>query len=479
MLKQFVFAITASVAITATNAATITVNSLADPGTGSTCTLRQAIESANTDTAIGVCISGAGVDTIVFDAALNLTAATPGTITLDQSSMSEAPLSGSATVNWLLTTQGGLTITGPGSTALIIDGGGLATTAIGRRILRITDNDNTNASLATISGVTFRNGRNAAGTTSVTGGCIGSSESINLTDVVFENCEAFADTANVAGGALLVGIPTATVATTLPNASLTNVRFLRNRTVRNAATSSSFDIGGAAVLGDPILKIGTVSISQTQFTGNSSSARGALIVGNATSVSMTQVQFAGNAATGRLPNAGRHGAFFINNIAGNVTLDRVDVAGNTATLERGGAGIITVGGVVNITNSAFDGNAALAGRIGGLEIATDTFDPITGNCTGTQRRDVVLINVSIRGNRALTNTGGLRIFCSENVAINDSEFVGNTIVGSPVAGSGGLSAANIFDNTSVALFNVLIAQNETNAGAVDGGFGVFGVRNTG
>src|SRR5258708_26734721 len=84
----------AAVVTLAASANTITVTSLADPGDGTTCTLRQAISAANTDTIVGTCTAGQPaptVDSIVFSAALNLTPATPGTITLDQSSMSEAP----------------------------------------------------------------------------------------------------------------------------------------------------------------------------------------------------------------------------------------------------------------------------------------------------------------------------------------------------------------------------------------------------
>ena len=46
-------------------AATITVNSTADPGTDDAeCTLREAITSANTDTAFGGCVTGSGDDVI-------------------------------------------------------------------------------------------------------------------------------------------------------------------------------------------------------------------------------------------------------------------------------------------------------------------------------------------------------------------------------------------------------------------------------
>src|SRR5262249_39112286 len=46
--------------------ATITVNSLADPGRAGICTLRDAITAANTMTATNGCVAGKGNDTIQF-----------------------------------------------------------------------------------------------------------------------------------------------------------------------------------------------------------------------------------------------------------------------------------------------------------------------------------------------------------------------------------------------------------------------------
>ncbi|HUN58678.1 MAG TPA: right-handed parallel beta-helix repeat-containing protein [Candidatus Binataceae bacterium] len=59
---------------TAGEAATITVNSLADPGASGICVLRDAITAANTETAVNGCAAGTGNDTIVFSVT--------GTITL-------------------------------------------------------------------------------------------------------------------------------------------------------------------------------------------------------------------------------------------------------------------------------------------------------------------------------------------------------------------------------------------------------------
>lgn len=81
-------------------AATITVNSLADPGTAGTCTLRDAITAANTMTATNGCAAGTGNDTVQFSLM--------GTITL------------AAT---LPEVTGIVTITGPASPGITISGG--------------------------------------------------------------------------------------------------------------------------------------------------------------------------------------------------------------------------------------------------------------------------------------------------------------------------------------------------------------------
>ncbi len=82
------------------HAATITVNTADDPGSVTACSLRSAIESANTGLAVDGCESGtSGADEIVFDQSL-----AGSTITLGSS----------------LTIENSLTINGPGSDQLTI-----------------------------------------------------------------------------------------------------------------------------------------------------------------------------------------------------------------------------------------------------------------------------------------------------------------------------------------------------------------------
>jgi len=177
--------------------AIITVNSLADDlfpdGVGSLtdgngtpvalaphCTLRMALAAANLDIPIGGangCVAGsaAGSDTIVF---MGITL--PGTILLADKPMSTAPVIFIGPVNAPpLFAARAVTINGPGSSQLTIDGSLAA--ASGRRILGASDGTGLALFTFGMNGLRLANGtvRNDAG------GCLISSESVVLNDVVF------------------------------------------------------------------------------------------------------------------------------------------------------------------------------------------------------------------------------------------------------------------------------------------------------
>ena len=70
LLRPLSQAVALALAASGAHAATITVTDGGDAGTATTCTLRQAIVSANTDSAQGSCTAGSGADTINFAAGL-------------------------------------------------------------------------------------------------------------------------------------------------------------------------------------------------------------------------------------------------------------------------------------------------------------------------------------------------------------------------------------------------------------------------
>lgn len=154
-------------------AATITVNDLTDAVGGSTCTLRNAIYSANLETAQGGCIAGtAGGNTIEFAAGLS------GIIQLDAAA---TDLHDDAS----LRIGSELTISGPGPDLLTIRGDNASPVIYAKY----------NAESVVISGVTITNGNAPRG-----GGIFSRAESLNIV-----NSHVTGNTADLTGGGVWHG----------------------------------------------------------------------------------------------------------------------------------------------------------------------------------------------------------------------------------------------------------------------------------
>src|SRR5207248_1366560 len=109
---------------------------------GGDCSLREAIQAANTDSAIDACTAGAGADTITVPA---------GTYTLSVAGIGE-----DANATGDLDITGMLIINGAGSSSTIVDGGAID---------RVFD---VHPTTVQINGITIRNGD----TSTATGGGI-------------------------------------------------------------------------------------------------------------------------------------------------------------------------------------------------------------------------------------------------------------------------------------------------------------------
>jgi Calx-beta domain-containing protein/centrosomal CEP192-like protein len=222
------------------NSATITVTSLADPGTAGTCTLRQAISVLNASSVAGTsCVnSGAAFgtsDIIDFDAALT------GTITLGSTLTTPA-----AAKNY--------TINAP-TLAITVNGNG-------NRIFNLT----TSATLS-VSGLTFTGGNSANG----------GAFDVSSGTLTISNSALFGNTTTGSGGALRNNGGTVTIknSTISGNSSLgdgggirntTGTMTLNNVTVTKNSTTGVLggnDGGGISIGG------GTVTLSNTIVAGNS------------------------------------------------------------------------------------------------------------------------------------------------------------------------------------------------------------------
>ena len=291
--------------------------------------------------------------------------------------MEPAPFTSTGPLTWLLYVAGNLTINGSGSNLLTINGGGLSPAVAGLRMMVVSNNDLAVDAPTTITGVSFKEGRSVASIAAgggAAGGCLFSREFLTLTDVVFSGCEAAgtgdggassATNLSTTGGALTMG---ATLATDFrPNATLSNVRFVGNRTVHGTAGSNFTSAGGGATFGNGNnLWVGAISFSGSTFVGNTSETIGGLRITGATSVAISNTDFISNTAT-----TSSDGGFLINNISGTVTISGSSFVGNTAALRRGGGQIATVGSgltpadeVITLNDVFFIGNVAAGQDIG-------------------------------------------------------------------------------------------------------------------
>ena len=137
-------------------AATITVGNNSDAGDGTSCTLRQAIAAANTDSVgTSTCTAGSGADTIVF--------------------------AGGITSVGLDGANGALTLTSANATT--IDGGAGVTISLSNgssRILAVSAGATAVLSHITVSG----------GSSALDGGCIYSTGTLTLDNSTVSNCTA-------------------------------------------------------------------------------------------------------------------------------------------------------------------------------------------------------------------------------------------------------------------------------------------------
>ncbi|MFC1777574.1 choice-of-anchor Q domain-containing protein [Pseudomonadota bacterium] len=397
------------------HAAIIDVDSLSDTTAPSACTLRDAIESANTDAAVGGCAAGSLVDTITFD---GLT--TPATIQL---------------TNGQLTIKTPMNIQGPGQDQLTIDAGGLS------RVISIDswapDTPDTDIDVSidgvTVSGGLIPNasipfeGYNGAG--------IESLENLTLSNVTISGNTATTDGA--AGGLYIFrGIATITDSTITNNSSywagagidvgkatlnitdsfVTNnhtqngdgaginvwggtLNLLRSTVSGNTAEGDFKGGGGIYARGLPFgatARRADISIINSQISQNTAPGGGALKVSEFATVSISNSTLTANTANGT-GNFDAGGAIDANSNGKSgdegytITIVNTTISGNSAT--RGGA-INTTGGILTINHVTMTDNSASEGTfgaVGGLVVGSgsniDMSNSIIANSTGADCED--------------------------------------------------------------------------------------------
>ena len=407
------------------HAATITVNTTADAlATDGNCSLREALQAANTDTAIDGCAKGSGADTVVVPAG-----------SYDFS----AALAGSED-NGL---QGDLDI----KTPMTIQGAGAVTTTVdAERLDRVFD---VVANVpVTIAGLTIRGGNApplVMGTSMGVGAGIQNIGNLTLSgDIVTDN-DAFQG-----GGVLTTG---------------------GSLTVRNSTISHNH---GDANLGGGVLAQsgGTASVTGSLIADNRAQEGGGVWIGTGSSGIVTQSSVDGN--TGSANDGG--GIYS----QGDLTVTDVTVSGNTAGFGAGIENAATSPAKATLTRVLVTGNSATGTVLKGGGVFNDgpmTIDGSTfsGNTAGSSAGSgsglgggifsdstLTLTRSTITGNNALNGDGFF-------MATGQATLENVTITGNGQSSAKGRGGGIFSDGGSLSLANVTVAGNEASFAAGDGG----------
>jgi CSLREA domain-containing protein len=358
------------------------------------CSLREAVLSANTDTAVGGCVAGGGGDTILFDSAL----ARPVTITLAVAGADEdAAATGDLDITGTLSIDG--MATGAAAAALaptiVIDG---------RALDRVFDIQP--GAHVTIQGVAIRNGLAAIADA---GGGVRSRGELTLRHASVSANQG-GGLRNAAGSMMLSDV---VVNDNLGGYGIVNVE----QGVLTIADSKVNANQGGGLYN----QVARATLNRVEVTGNSGSA---LVNTGSTASNLTVT-----ASTVMSNNVTGSGGGLLNNgVGATTTLDTTRMAYNTATA-AGGA--IFNSGILAISASLIDHNQANTG--GGIDHASGA---------------LTIANSTISQNRAGDNGGGL-----SNRVTATARFV--TFNANSAAGAGG-NIFN--DEGSLALSGAIIAN---------------------
>jgi CSLREA domain-containing protein len=388
---------------------TFTVTTLVDDATGNAancndtstgaapygaCSLRDAIVAAMTvGTATATPIVNFAPVQSTSTVPITLSAATPGTY--DVTTGGTLPYTNAV----------GISIVGPGANLLTVSGGAT------KQIFNIYSGN------LTVSGLTFANGYTAG-----SGGAFNASQGgLTINNCVFNNNSALS-----VGGAIEVGETSLTV---------TNSTFTGNRAANGGAigyfndiatiTGSTFANNSAPNTGGAIFNYhaGTMTVSNSTFTGNSSGYGGAINNENyqgATALMLINDTISGN-------SDGGNGSTGINNsgvlmLGNNLIGDSVNNSGGTVT-DNGGNVVVGSGTpVVTLTGLAL----APLGNYGGL---TQTMPPLPGDvaiCSGVPANATTAgLTTDQRGNPRSTTAYGSTI-CVDAGAVQTAYLVSFT-----------------------------------------------------
>jgi predicted outer membrane repeat protein len=378
------------------DAATITVNSLADPGASGICGLRDAITAANTGSSVNGCVAGSGNDTIVFSVTgtittVNTLPAIANTLTIQGPVVSPPAITISSTGNFFnpwfvdsdatlnlssvtisisnrLTNLGALSVTnsvftGTGTGAISSEGS--LTLKVSSSTFSFNEcNACGSAAIQSEGPVAVTNSTFEHNESAGSGGAI-SADSLTVTNSTFTD-----NSATFGGGAISAGTLT-----------VSNSSFGDNSSFCLPDTCLPGPTGGA-------IDAGLVTVSNSAFTDNSASFGGAIDVDSGT---ITNSTFTGNTSKVIFPLGSIRGFGGAILSQGSTAVTNSTFSANSADVDSGG-GIFNNEGALTVTNSTFNGNAGgaigngsafFASSLGTVDVKGAILTASTGgNCVG-------------------------------------------------------------------------------------------------
>ena len=407
--------------------ATITVDTTDDElNNDGDCSLREAIQAANTDSAVDACQSGSGADTIILPA---------GTYTLTIAGAAE-----NANQTGDLDILADLTLTGSGADTTILDANALD------RAIHVQPGVTAN-----VSGLTITGGQVAG-----YGGGIVNQGTLNLSNsyvtqnslsngdgggvanfagvLTVTDCEITDNTVNVYGGGGISNL----------NGQVTITRTLIDgNTAPDTASGSGGGIKNLALSADAVMSVTDSTISNNQV-GNMGGGIANITAGYVATLTVERTVISNNSAPGGNDYPKGLGGGVANSVstglsanggAGVVTIRNSDISNNQAT-NGGGIGVSPATAVVYVAmQTTVEGSTIRGNTAGGNGVQT-------GNGGGILSMDgtLTLRNSTLSGNQANGTAGALAM----------SGLGGGLLAGSmALPGTANVVATTISENTAV------------------------------
>jgi len=319
------------------------------------------------------------------------------TITLAASTTYSASDIG-ATFTFSSVESNSLTLTGAGAGSTILDGG---------NAFRVMILSATSASV-TVSGITFQNGSNGAGS--------GSGLAVIGDEANIQNCVISHNVVSSVDGA---GI--------YVSALTGNLTFSNNTVSDNQALGVGGNAGGAILVMSSPTNTTTATVEGNTFSGNTSAAAD-------------------------------YGALLLST-PGNVVFNNNTISSNTAASDYGAGAVVSTTGSLTLSGNTVLNNTATANGTGGLAVVASGSGSITFNSNTVQSNTSALIS----GGVTLTSGTGEVSASGNTISGNSTTGAGSDYAGLLISTSGNVSFTDntVSDNTAIDQYGggVIVSTN--------------------